>query len=122
MAVSAYAVHVYRDGVKTYMYEGSSSFNFPVGTFPDLGYSRGKRFVGWFTEDGIKYTDETPIPFNSNNYAEVRVFSKWEYFRCNIDGNLVEDIANAVRVVFDEDTSVTYKPREMAKRILEFEK
>ena len=84
-----------------------------------MKYDIGKRYAGFKDAKGDPISLTSRIDFDVDT-LEARVYTIWEYTRINIDGQILEDIANAVRVVFDEDTSVTYKPQKIAEKLLKY--
>ena len=83
-----------------------------------IKYQPGKRLQSLKKADGTEVSLQDII-WQGGEYV-VKVYGVWEYTRVNIDGQILQDIADATRLVFDEDSSVTYKPQEIAEKLLKY--
>lgn len=97
---------------------GTESYNkyLPVES---MKYSAGKRCNGFKDAQGNPISLTSRIDFDVAT-LEARVYTIWEYTRINIDGQILQDIADATRTVFNEDSSITYKPQNIAEKLLKY--
>lgn len=77
----------------------------------------GKTFIGWFDINGTQavengYWDSLARPNNT-----IYLYSKWEYDTVAIDGQILRDIANAIRKKTGLNHATDIKVTEMASLI-----
>jgi len=97
---------LYRDGVFIdNITVGDSLIAYYLPTLTE----RGKTFLGWYTEDGTKVEAGYTIT------TDLYLYSKWEINKVVIDEPYLYDIADAIRM--KNNTESTYKPGEMSNAI-----
>lgn len=77
----------------------------------------GKEFVGWYDDFGVEVVAGDYWNLHQHSSSGIYLYSKWNYETVAVDGQILRDIANAIRTQAGLDQSTAIRVTDMASLI-----